>query len=74
LDETLIPANFNVSYDATFATNRSNVTAYDAEKTYTTLIDYFMSSGNVNILSVKTIDMGFRYSDHQPVLLKVVLN
>jgi len=74
LDETLIPANFNVSSDGTFATNRSNVTAYDAEKTYTTLIDYFMSSGNVNILSVRTIDMGFRYSDHQPVLLKVALN
>jgi exonuclease III len=62
-----------VSYDSSYATNRSNVTAYDPEKTYTTLIDYYMSSPNVKILKVSTIDMGFRYSDHQPVMLKVVI-
>lgn len=74
LTKELIPQNFKVSYDSSFATNRSNVTAYDPEKTYTTLIDYYMSSPNVKILKVSTIDMGFRYSDHQPVLLKVAIN
>jgi exonuclease III len=73
LDKNLIPTNFTVSYDATFATNRSNVTAYNPDVTYTTLIDYFMSSPNVNILSVSAIDMNFRYSDHQAVVLKVTL-
>jgi endonuclease/exonuclease/phosphatase family metal-dependent hydrolase len=73
LSKELIPADFKVSYDSSNATNRSNIAPFDQEKTYTTLIDYFMSSPNVKVLSVRIIDMNFRYSDHQPVLLKVAL-
>lgn len=74
LTKEMLPANFTVSYDSTIATNRSNVTAFNPESTYTTLIDYFVSSPGIEVLSVRGLDMQFRYSDHQPVLLKVVIN
>jgi endonuclease/exonuclease/phosphatase family metal-dependent hydrolase len=73
LDKSMLPAAFKVSYDSTLATNRSNVSKFEAGKTYTTLIDYFVSSPNVEIISVRTIDMQFRWSDHQPVILNCVV-
>ena len=42
-------------------------------KTFTTLIDFYLVSPNVEILEVKTIDLDFKYSDHQPISLKVKL-
>lgn len=68
-----LPDKFKVCYDDRFPTNRSNDTPYTPGKTYTTLIDYFVVSGDVEVLETRTIDMQFRYSDHQPVVLKVVL-
>ena len=70
----MLPANFTISFDSTIATNRSNVKAYNPESTYTTLIDYFVSSPGIEVLSVRGLDMQFRYSDHQPVFMKVVLH
>jgi endonuclease/exonuclease/phosphatase family metal-dependent hydrolase len=73
LDKNLVPAGFQVVFDEKEATNRSNDQPYLPAKTYTTLIDYFMTSANVEVLEVKTIDLGFSYSDHQPVRLKFVI-
>jgi endonuclease/exonuclease/phosphatase family metal-dependent hydrolase len=41
--------------------------------TGTTIIDFFVVSPNVEILSVKTLGNNFAWSDHQPVLMKVRL-
>lgn len=68
-----IAKDFQVSFDSSLATNRSNDKPYKAGETYTTLIDYFMTSPKVEVLSVRGIDMQFRWSDHQPVVLKVRL-
>jgi endonuclease/exonuclease/phosphatase family metal-dependent hydrolase len=38
------------------------------------IIDGFILSPNVELLSVKTIDLNFRHSDHNPVEIKVLLN
>ena len=73
LDESLIPEGFQVAFDKTRATNRSNDKPFDPATTYTTLIDYFMSSANVEVLNVETIDLGFSFSDHQPVRLQFVI-
>lgn len=73
VDSTLLPKGWSVSFDASKPTNRSNLTAYQPGASYTTLIDYFLTSPNVKVLSVKTIDLGFENSDHQPVYLKVAL-
>lgn len=73
LSNEQLPAGFKVCFDARFPSNRSNDTSYLPGRNYTTLIDYFVVSSNVEVLETRTIDMQFRYSDHQPVLLKVVL-
>ena len=70
----MLPDNFSVWFDASFATNRSNDKPYNAKSTYTTLIDYFITSPGIEVLSVKTINMDFKFSDHQPVRLKVVIH
>jgi hypothetical protein len=43
----------------------------DATQLY--VIDGFILSPNVELLSVQTVDAGFRYSDHNPVKVEVVL-
>ena len=37
------------------------------------IIDGFLLSPNVQLVSIKTLDYGFSYSDHQPVLMNVKL-
>ncbi len=37
------------------------------------MIDGFIVSGNVKVRSLKTLDEGFRYSDHNPVVLEATL-
>ncbi len=44
------------------------------EETPTVLIDFYVVSPNVEVLDVNTIDQKFQFSDHQPVMLKAVLN
>jgi endonuclease/exonuclease/phosphatase family metal-dependent hydrolase len=60
------------AYDSTVATNRKNKFAFD-DKTFTTVIDYYFTSPNIEIEEVKGVVMGFDFSDHQPVKLKVRL-
>ena len=57
--------------DSSVATNRKLKTPYVAGKTFTTVIDYYLVSPNLEISQVKGIDLGFRFSDHQPVMLEV---
>jgi endonuclease/exonuclease/phosphatase family metal-dependent hydrolase len=72
-DPSFLPSDWTWAVDTTVATNRNLITAYDATKTFTTVIDYYLLSPNVEPLVVKTWDMQFAYSDHQPVYLKVKL-
>lgn len=58
-------------FDPTKGTNRKNKTAFNPEKTFTTVIDYFFVSPNIKVEKVETIDLGFRFSDHQPVMMEV---
>lgn len=58
------------AYQTTVPTNRSLEAPYDPTNSPTTVIDYFLLSPNLEVLSVQGIDLGFRDSDHQPVLLK----
>ena len=58
--------------DNTMMTNRANLTPYVPGKTATTLLDFFLLSPGTEALSIKGIDLGFAYSDHQPVTLLFV--
>ena len=41
------------------------------ERPTTTLTDFFLLSGGIRVLSVETLPLGFRASDHDPVLLRI---
>lgn len=60
--------NWTIAADKNTPTNRSLRTAYHPNSK-TGIIDYFIVSPNVEVLSVKTDDLKFEFSDHQPVKL-----
>jgi endonuclease/exonuclease/phosphatase family metal-dependent hydrolase len=60
-------------YDAHTPTNRKNNHAFDPKTTFTTVIDYYMVSPNIDVQEIKGIDAGFQYSDHNPVRMKIKL-
>jgi endonuclease/exonuclease/phosphatase family metal-dependent hydrolase len=61
------------AFDSTTATNRKNKTVFNPEKTFTTVIDYYFVSPNIEVTEVKGVDLGFDCSDHQPVRMKIRL-
>lgn len=68
-----IPVGWKWIADVTTATNRKLNKPYSKEESYTSVIDHFLVSPNIQVDSVSVIDMDFKYSDHQPVYLKVLL-
>jgi len=68
-----LPAGWRWVYDKKIATNRKLTDVYKKGETFTTLIDFYLISPNVELLEVKGIDQDFQFSDHQPVLMKVRL-
>lgn len=71
-DPNYIPG-WTYAFDSTIATNRKNKTVFNPEKTFTTVIDYYFVSPNVEVTEVKGVDLGFDCSDHQPVRMRVTL-
>jgi endonuclease/exonuclease/phosphatase family metal-dependent hydrolase len=66
-------AGWTWAYDPAMSTNRRVTVPYDRDSSLTTVIDYYLLSPNIDLLEVATLDVDFRYSDHQPVRLKVKL-
>ena len=69
--ENFIPAGWKYAYCDSAPSNRSITAAYEEGRTPTSVIDYFVLSPNIEALSVRTIHLKFRNSDHNPVVLKV---
>ncbi len=66
-------ADWKWAFDSTLPSNRRVATPYDPSSSPTTVIDCFLASPNVELTNVKTIDVGFKYSDHQPVKVEARL-
>jgi len=62
------------AYDSSLPTNRRVAFPYDQASSPTTIIDFYLLSPNIEANHVETIDLGFEYSDHQPVELEVRLS
>lgn len=71
-DSIYIPG-WSYVYDASVPTNRKNNFSYTPKTTFTTVIDYYFVSPNIEVQEVKTTDLEFAYSDHQPVKLRIRL-
>lgn len=62
-----VPAGWQIVTDPTVATVRSLHEPYREGHTFTGIIDGYIVSPNVRAVSVKTHDLGFEHSDHNPV-------
>ncbi len=69
IPEDFMPAGWQWAADTTLMTNRANLAPYQPGKTPTTLLDFYLLSPGTEALRVKGIDLGFEFSDHQPVTL-----
>lgn len=67
------PQDWTFSFDGNIPSNRDLSTSYIPGMTKTTVIDFFILSPNIRVEEVKTIDLAFKHSDHQPVILNIVL-
>ena len=76
LDTTEFSGDFNFVMDNSCPTCRSLDQSYaeaDKDNFQYYMIDGFIVSKNVNVIINNTIDMHFEYSDHNPVIMSVVL-
>jgi endonuclease/exonuclease/phosphatase family metal-dependent hydrolase len=65
----LMPPDWKWAYDPSVPSNRFVDTAYIKGKTRVTIIDFFLLSPNIEVTSLNTLDLGFEFSDHNPVRL-----
>ena len=68
-----MPADWTWVYDPTMPTNRKSRDVYVPNKTFETLIDFFLISPNIKVKTVKGLQQNFRLSDHQPVWMEIEL-
>lgn len=66
-----IPHDWRWIADPTIATNRKLTRKYKKGETYTTVIDHFLISPNLELVNIEGMNLDFKYSDHQPVLIEV---
>ena len=73
IDNTYMPSGWQWVYDATIPSNRFLDSKYQKGITQTTILDFFLCSPNIRCINVKTVELGFANSDHNPVLLTIVI-
>lgn len=69
----VLPPGWHLAMDPKTPSVRTNYAPYRAGENYTTIIDGFLLSPNVTVLEIETRDTGFRYTDHQPVVLTAAM-
>jgi endonuclease/exonuclease/phosphatase family metal-dependent hydrolase len=67
LPKAALPMGWRVAMDDSYATLRSMNKPYVKGQNYTSVVDGFVVSPNVRVKAVKTHDLGFEHTDHQPV-------
>jgi endonuclease/exonuclease/phosphatase family metal-dependent hydrolase len=67
IEADFMPAGWQWVFDPSLPTNRDVLGPYEKGTTKTTIIDFFVVSPNVSVLDIKTDDLGFAWTDHQPV-------
>ena len=65
-----LSSGWQLVFDPTIATIRTNERPFINGENYTTIIDGYLVSPNVEVVSVTGIDTNFEFTDHQPVLAK----
>lgn len=76
IENSILPEGWTLAYDLEAPSCRLLNQPFDpddAENTQFYVIDGFILSPNIELISVNTLDAGFKYSDHNPVRLEVNL-
>ncbi|NLY09276.1 MAG: hypothetical protein GXZ11_05185 [Tissierellia bacterium] len=68
-------ASWTLGYDIKIPSNRLNNKAYvkDSPDTYISVVDGFIASPNIKVISVENMDFQFELSDHNPVIMRFEL-
>lgn len=74
MDNSLFPSNWNFVSDNKNLTNRDGAVAFNPSLSGMASIDGFILSPNVRLIESKVHNLGFEFSDHEPMEIKVVLN
>ncbi|MEA4884209.1 MAG: endonuclease/exonuclease/phosphatase family protein [Clostridia bacterium] len=67
LPDDFTPDGYAWAYDESTPSNRGVDAPYDPGRSFLVTIDGFLVSNNIEIVSVHGHDLGFEYSDHNPV-------
>jgi len=67
----MLPEGWTLAADPATPTVRTNHQPYRAGDNFTTIIDGFLLSPNVDLVDIRTHDLAFEYTDHQPVEMTV---
>lgn len=73
IPDDFMPFDWQWVYDKKVPTNRKADQLYMHGTTPVTTIDFFLVSPNLSINMIKAINLGFNVSDHNPVIMKVIL-
>ena len=73
LEESALPEGWQYVFDGSVPTCRLLNKPYDEETSQHYVIDGFIISPNVELVSAETLDCGFEFSDHNPVLMEIKL-
>jgi len=73
IEKNYLPKDWNWAFDLSVPTNRDVHEPFNIHTTTCSILDYFVTSPNIELIETKTIDKGFVYSDHQPVLVVIKL-
>ena len=74
LPEWFPPEGWMLAVDPGVPSVRTLERPFHADENYTTVIDGFVLSPNVELIEVHGLYKGFKFSDHNPVMIKVALH
>lgn len=73
VDSTLFKKSWLWAFDPSSPTNRYLNISY-SQNCKTVILDFFLLSPNIQLLNVKTLNLNFENSDHNPVTMQIKLN
>jgi endonuclease/exonuclease/phosphatase family metal-dependent hydrolase len=74
IDETVAPEGWSWGIDISNPTVRTNEKGYVPGENFTTVVDGFLLSPGITLNFVRNESSGFKYSDHEPVVLEVLVH
>ncbi len=74
IEPRFMPESWYWAYDGSCATNRDVNEPFQQNSTFCSVIDFFLCSPNIEVSTIRVIDLEFENSDHNPVLMKFRLS